>query len=96
MGKLGYGNGIGAGMKLPRFPGEGTDGAGRVGIGVGIETPGILDGTDGTVPACMAHAVRDDRVEGWKLVRNKVGLPERSLEPVTVLIGVHFPVSETT
>jgi hypothetical protein len=42
----------------------------------------------------MAHALR--WVEGWKLVRNKVGLPERPLEPVTVLIGVHFPVSETT
>jgi hypothetical protein len=44
----------------------------------------------------MAHAMRDDRVEGWKLVRNKVGLPKRALEPVTVLIGVHLPVSETT
>jgi hypothetical protein len=53
-----------------------------------------MGGTLGAAPACMARTMR--WVEGWKLVRKKVGLPEGPEEPVIVLIGVHFPVSETT
>ncbi len=52
----------------------------------------MVGGTLGTAPACMGR----NRVDGWKPLRSKVGLRTRAPEPVTVLMGVHLPVSETT
>jgi hypothetical protein len=90
IGKPGKGYGMGEGRKFPRFPGEGTDGAGRVGMGTGgtgIGVPGIFGGTLGILPPCM----------GMKLERNNLGLPKcGGPDALTVVRGVHVPESETT